>query len=66
MLTYTCKACYRVFVPKDNSSDFNSTSGFRMSESGYFTIRNGVVKEDPRKVKCPNCGSTKTEMSLAI
>lgn len=65
MLTYVCKKCRHVFLPKEDSVNFNSTSGFRMSESGYFAIRNGKV-EDPRKSKCPKCGSTETEMSTAI
>jgi Zn finger protein HypA/HybF involved in hydrogenase expression len=66
MLTYICKLCRNVFVPKENNVDFNSTSGFRLSESGYFSVRNGVVQEDPKKVKCPKCGSTNTEMSLGL
>jgi hypothetical protein len=66
MLTYICKMCRNVFVPKEVPANFNSTSAFRMSESGYFAIRNGVVKEDPKKVKCSKCGSTNTEMSIGL
>lgn len=64
MLTYVCRKCHHVFLPKDES-DFNATSGFRMSESGYFSVRNGKMA-DPKKTKCPKCGSTETEMSTAI
>jgi rubredoxin len=67
MPTYNCVVCSRVFVPKEEPPDFNSTSGFRLSQSGRFIRVNGVLREDQSAIKCPHCGSFGNhEMSIPI
>ena len=65
MPTYMCRECGHVFVPNLEEVDFNSTSGFRPSESGYFALRNGM-RDAPTSVKCPKCGAKNTEMATAL